>query len=299
MREMSPDVVCTNLTELWWDAGKQALLTVCGYAGERSDYGLLREFCACLERLPDAPQAAHSRAQLRALFGDRVPPPAPAHCRELWQLTARALAAHPCTRRQASRLWEAAAVCPPPAPGPGAAALPRGLLAVPAPSVALRLNDVCPPPNGRSWPEWANLAGDLLARTPVPSQTVLLELPAGFRPRRPDLYRVGRLLTGEAPDGNLWLSQLFLFLCRRAAALPSRPVLRTACPTDMVCGLLTMTARVAPLPDLVWMPVSPPAFPELCRLAECILPSRLPARPGIPPVLVYLPKGKTLEGPAS
>lgn len=334
MRSMLPEAACTNLTELWWDAEKQAVLTVNGYSGDGADYELFRDFCSCMAKAPDSPQAVRGREQLRALFGyDGTLDPA--HCQEIWRLTAQALLERPRTRAEAEaaaansenatdggELSGAEPVCstkkptsvekPTNAGKPANAAKsantgkltdggkPTGSSRFlpptagkgtepPAVRVAVCLNLLAARDSG-GWQSWAQAAEALLeARLQSPEQTVLLTLPASFRPRKPDLYHVNCILAGQQTDEELWLTQLACFLCRVCATRGLRPVLQTACSADVVCALLCMAARMTRLPDLVWMPHEPAGLTQCAGIAAVLLRHRAGVREGIPPVLCAVP----------
>lgn len=358
MRSMLPEAACTNLTELWWDAEKQAVLTVNGYSGDGADYELFRDFCSCMAKAPDSPQAVRGREQLRALFGyDGAPDPA--HCQEIWRLTAQALLERPRTRAEAEaaaanfenatdggELSGAEPVCSTKKPTsvekptnagkpanavksantgkltdggkpagsdrmsdrkktpdcgePQDGGMPTGSSRFlsptagkgtepPAVRVAVCLNRLAARDSG-GWQSWAQAAEALLeARLQSPEQTVLLTLPASFRPRKPDLYHVNRILAGQQTDEELWLTQLVCFLCRVCAARGLRPVLQTACSADAVCALLCMAARMTRLPDLVWMPHEPAGLAQCAGIAAVLLRHRAGVREGIPPVLCAVP----------
>lgn len=266
----------SNLTELWWDAEKRAVLTVNGFSDRGSDYEIFRDFCTCLSRMPNSVEMARSREQLRVLF-DCQQLPLPENCALIWHQTADILLREPRTRAQACNMT-ACAVCEP--------VLHPASATAPCVSEVVWMHTLPLSPCLRTWQSWKPEAELLLEQMLAPESAVGVTVPVEFCPQRTDLYHVNRVLSGEETNESLWVSQLIRFLCVFCSERRLRLLLKTDCAVEKLSSILYTVSRQTVLPDLIWMPTEGGQWDDLVMLAEPVMASRGERRRGIPPVLL-------------
>ena len=278
MRGLSENQTVTNLTELWWSEDKQWVLEENGFTRDGSDYEIFRDFCECIRRMPNSPEAWRSRQQLKALFG-LDPESARWHPPLIWRETAEQLLAHPTTRAQAQRILtriEKTTVPPPREHDPQ-----RGIKGFPVPLSDRTIH-------ADHWEAWEAQALEFCDCVYEKGKHVMLSLPRSFHVEKPDLYHVNRHLSRVDRNDNLWKNQMAIFLLRFCSQRGIPAVLDCGCRWGEVESLLRMAVKFTPLPNLIWAPRRTLSRVGFQAVVRAVLQGRGGDVEGIPPVHVYL-----------
>ncbi len=219
--------------------------------------------------MPMMQTVKQSQKELCAAFGLDLPLDL-LHCEEIWKKTAEHLFWH---RTESLRSEEVLPeIC-----------IPQALqikLENPLDAEAILL------PKKLSWKAWAANAASVLELALHNKRPPLLRIGASFVPKKPNLYRVERILSGIDSDYDLWLTQLVVFVLSYCRNRNIRPILDVECRIDKLHELFRICASFAPLPHMILKPTAGIAWSDYAALCDSVMKNACGKEEGIPPILL-------------
>lgn len=266
----TPVATVTNLTELLRNESTGALLTVNGFSEQCSDFEWLQRLCTCVSRMPETSVASACREILFDLLGAEISFDLN-RCGEIWQATADHLFWNPQARERFN-------------PQPSReTVIPQALRIEPINSIdvgALLL----PKPMG--WKAWEAEAERMLEETLPKNSTPLLHISLADEPKKPNLYRVERILSGAEEDPPMWQVQLSIFVLRFCERRGLRPILEGDCTDERMLDSLRLCASFTSLPRLILRPIGGVSWERYVSLCGAVRTACGKNEEGVPPVLL-------------
>ncbi len=259
----------TNLTELLRNESTGALLTVNGFSENCSDFEWLQRFCVCASRMPNAALVKTCQAALFDWLGADLPLDLQ-HCGMIWKETANRLLLE--QEGKGDFEWRF----------PQETEIPKALRS--KLSNTLDVGALLSPRPMR-WKDWEKEAEQQLEASLSRNVAPLLRLSLATDPKKPNLYRVERILSGEE-DLSMWQVQCVAFLLHFCKCRGIRPMLEGDCKNDRMLELLCLCAELTPLPCLNILPINGISWEGYVSLCDAVMRRRGALVEGEPPILL-------------
>ena len=141
-------------------------------------------------------------------------------------------------------------------------------------------------PRPMRWKDWERETDRMLESSLLNDAVPLLRLSLASDPKKPNLYRVERILSGAEEDFAMWQVQCSAFVLRFCECRGLRPMLEGDCKDDRMLELLRLCAEFTPLPSLTLHPINGVSWDRYVSLCDAVMHRRGATEEGVLPILL-------------